>query len=438
MAHKTQKKAGFGHFTHITSLGGIHEYELKKNGLRVLFLRKPGTQAVVSNIVYLVGSRHETRGKTGIAHMLEHMLFKDTVDKEGNRSPKPRHISLQNKGALLNASTWLDRTNYYFVMPPEYLDEMLSAEAERMRGLILTQKEYLPEQQNVLSEFEMYASRPDHVLESALNNHAFVSHGYGHDTIGFKSDIESLTCEDLRAFYDTYYWPNNAYLILVGDVEQEYALSLVAEHFSHITRSPHQIPQTTTEEPPRTGSQTLTILKNSPLTLTSLCYPTPCASDPSWPALHILISYLTSGKLSPLYKKLVETHKASSVGASYMPLHDPGTLTIQASVSQNTKPKEIHNCIFSEIEHIGMHGITKKDIARVQEKLIADILYAKDGTYTVAQELVEYVAGGNWKLYVEITQQLREVTPSEVQECAQRWLRKETVLIGTLGKEKAV
>lgn len=412
--------------------GTIEEYLYTKNGLRVLFAHIPNCNTVVTNIVYLVGSRHEVPGKTGIAHMFEHMLFKDTKDKDGKRSLVPRHIPLQNKGALLNASTWTDRTNYYFVMPPEYLDEMLSAEAERMRGLILTPKEFRPEQQNVLSEYEMYASRPDFILDSALTSHAFISHGYGHDTIGFKSDIERLTCDDLQAFYDTYYWPNNAYLVVAGDISREEVFRLVDANFAHIPSSPKAIPQTTIIEPPRAGRQTIEIQRQNPVTLTTLCYPAPRARDREWVIADLALTYLTAGKLSPLYKKLVDTHKASAVHASLMLSYDPSLMSIEVTVSRGTTPTEVQSIVLKEINHLSTHTIKEKDLMRIKNKMIADTLYARDGAQALAHELTEFIASGDWKKYTQIIEEVARVTPEDIQKCARTWLNADTVLIGTL------
>lgn len=413
-------------------LGEIEEYEHRSNGLRVLFCRVPHSDTVITNIVYLVGSRHEGPGKTGVAHMLEHMLFKDTRDKNGVRAKMPRHIPLQNKGALLNASTWTDRTNYYFVLPPEYLGDMLEAEAERMRGLIISPKEFKPEQQNVLSEYEMYAGRPEFILDSAINAHAFISHGYGHDTIGYKSDIESLTCDDLRTFYDTYYWPNNAYVVVAGDVMRDDVLRLIHTHFGHIGRSPRPFPTQSVVEPPRIGRHNFTIRKETPLILTTVSCSAPSATDPDWVVLEVALSYLASGKLSPLYKALVESHKASGVHAALVPSHDPGALALEITATKGTDIKVIHAIVFTELEKLRSIPIRAQDLVRVKNKLTADILYGRDGVQTIVRELTEYIAAGMWEKYASILDEIRAVTPQDVMRCAQKYLREDTSITGTL------
>ncbi|MBX9906432.1 insulinase family protein [Patescibacteria group bacterium] len=418
-------------FRHESTIENAEEYLYTKNGLRVLYVHIPGCDAVISNIVYLVGARHEARGKTGIAHMLEHMLFKNTKDKHGKKVPVPRYIPLQNKGASLNASTWIDRTNYYFVMPPQYLGEMLQAEAERMRGLILTPKEFAPEQQNVLSEYEMYSENPEFILNAAVTAQAFVSHGYGHETIGYKSDIENLTCEDLQSFYDTYYWPNNAYLVIAGDISRETALNCVDEHFSHIPKSPKPIPQLAIVEPSALGARSIYIERKNPVTLTMRSYVAPRAQDPAWIHAYIALTYLASGKLSPLYKKLVETNKASSITPSLMPSYDPFLFSITCTVSQGVMPEDVQKIMEAEIESLKAHPISLKDCARIKNKLIADMLYGRDGAQAVARELTEYIAGGSWKHYFSVIEDIENTSSADIQSFAKKWLDTTSCITGT-------
>jgi len=419
------------YFTHEKTIKNIEEYTYTKNGLKLLYVHMPGCDTVTSNIVYMVGSRHEARGETGIAHMLEHMMFKDTKDKYGKKAPAPRYIALQNKGALLNASTWTDRTNYYFVMPSEYLGDMLQAEAERMRGLILTPKEFAPEQQNVLSEYEMYADRPDFVLSTAMTAQAFVSHGYGHETIGYKSDIEHITCESLKAFYDTYYWPNNAYLIVTGDVEREKVFRLVDEHFGHIKASPTPIPQCVIAEPPAYGTRTIEIVRKNPVTMTSFAYRSPRSGDPLWAHAYIWSLYLAGGKLSPLYKRLVETNMVSAIAPSLMPSYDPYLVSFTATISHGVRVEDVQKIIAEEIERTRTKALSKSELVRTKNKLIAEIVFERDGAHAVARELTEYVASGDWTEYHTLLEKIEATTAADVQAFAQKWCIDSELIIGT-------
>ncbi len=423
----TRKHAGF---THVKTIGAIAEYVFKKNGLRVLFKAMPGTGSVTVNIVYRVGSRHEARGVTGIAHMLEHMMFKETIDKTGKRM-KPRYIALQNKGALLNATTSDDRTNYYFTLPSEYLPQMLEAEAERMRGLQLTAKEFVPEQQNVLSEYEMYSENPTHLLHRAVIEQAFVSHGYGHDTIGHKSDIEALTCASLAEFYNMYYWPNNAHLVVVGDVALKETLGAIARAFAHIPSSPHTVPVSTTIEPPCSSVRTVTLKQPSALSLTAVSYRAPAATDPMWSRARLTLAYLAEGKLSLLHKRLIETHKASTIMPYLSLSYDPHLFTLMTTVSKKSTPTEVQQIIQKSVAELGEKMISVKDLARIKNKILSDILFERDGTHDIAQELIEYIAAGDWTLYYTLLDSIKKVTAHDVMAYAKQYLQNDCCVVGT-------
>ncbi len=417
-------------FTHIKTVKDIEEYEFERNGLRILYMNVPGSGSVTANIVYRVGSRHEERGKTGLAHLLEHMMFKPTRDKEGQRVDPPRHIELQNKGAILNATTWNDRTNYYFTMPKEYLGEMLRCESERMRGLILTDKEFAPERQNVLSEYEMVTERPEVALDAAMVGVAFLSHGYGHDTIGYKPDIASVTAKDLKDFYDVYYWPNNATLIIVGDIAKAEVFREVTKYFARIPRAPHAIPSGSYAEPAQEGVRTALITRPNPLSITTVAYRGPRGKSSEWVHGHILLSHLAGGKLSILHKRLVETQKASSVSSSLPPTHDEHLIGISATAVKGVALSVLEKAIMESIEYVRSEGISKKDLKRIKEKISADLLYRRDGTHTIAQELTEYIAMGDWELYYKILSEVERTTPEDVAHVLTLYFKKEYEVIG--------
>ncbi len=418
-------------FTHIKTVKDIEEYEFKKNGLRVLFMHVPGSGSVTANIVYRVGSRHEERGKTGLAHLLEHMMFKPTRDRKGQRVDPPRHTALQNQGAILNATTWNDRTNYYFTMPKAYLGDMLLCESERMRGLILTDKEFAPERQNVLSEYEMVTERPEVALDSAMVGVAFISHGYGHDTIGHRPDIASVSAQDLKDFYDIYYWPNNATLVVVGDVTRTEMLKEVTKHFSHIRRSPHDIPVGSFEEPTQEGPRTVAVTRPNPLSIVSVSYRGPRGISPAWVHAHILLSHLAGGKLSMLYKRLVETQKASSISPSLPPSYDAHLLGISGTAVKGVPLQVLEKAIKRAIEDVRGTGISQKDLKRIKEKITADLLYRRDGTHTIAQELTEYIAMGDWELYYKILKDVEDTTPADINAVLKTYIKENHEVVGT-------
>lgn len=406
----------------------IEEWQHTKNGLRVLFLHQPGTESVTVNVVYLVGSRHEVPGKTGIAHMLEHMLFKE-VRLDGKIIPA-KHTDLENKGALSNASTWDDRTNYYYTLPAEYFEDIVAYEALRMRNLVLRDKEFKPEQQNVLSEYDMYAGRPDFILGSAVATLAFSVHGYGHDTIGFRNDIANLTVQDLQDFYDRYYTPENAVVVVVGDVMRERVLSVLNTAFGQMPTSAAFTPNELIE-PQSVGERRVVIKKEGSLSLLSVSFHAPRAQDPAWMPLYCALSYLADGRLSPLYIRLVESHLCSSIQAYILPSHDPHSATISATLAKNTKPEDVERIICEEIARVQSRRISPASLKRIQEKYISDTLFARDGTNAIARELTEYIAAGDWTLYDSLTEACRAVTAKDIMSAAQRYLALESKIVGT-------
>ncbi|MBP6924747.1 MAG: insulinase family protein, partial [Candidatus Pacebacteria bacterium] len=206
-------------FAHIETAGGITEFLYKANGLRVLYLNRPNTGVITTNITYFVGARDETRGETGLAHMLEHMLFKPTVfDIEAGIDSGAMQFE-RDTGCVLNANTWKDRTTYFFSYPKEYFERALKIEAERMNGVVLTDESLNPERNNVLSEHDMYNGDPYFALNVSMVGAAYNSHPYGHETIGHRQDIEDYTAATLDRFYRFYYRPDNAVMMIVGDVD---------------------------------------------------------------------------------------------------------------------------------------------------------------------------------------------------------------------------
>ncbi len=215
----------------VRTVGDISEFVLTSNGIHILYVNRPGTGVITSNILYKVGSRDESRGETGLAHMLEHMLFRQTKRNLAEGS-KPSAMLFESEiGANLNANTWKDRTTYCFSYPKEHFDRALSIEAERMTELVITDETFKPEQTNVLSEFDSYAGDEKFLIATQMCPTTFHSHPYSHETIGYREDIESFTTEKLMRFYRKYYTPQNAVLIIVGDVSEATMKKSVLFHF---------------------------------------------------------------------------------------------------------------------------------------------------------------------------------------------------------------
>ena len=405
--------------------GSITAYELTNNGLRVLYARVPKSETITTSIVYNVGSRHEETGDTGLAHMLEHMLFKPTT------GTGTKWKDLENKGAHLNATTWLDRTLYYFTLPKEYLGGMLEVEADRMRNTLLTDAEFLPERANVLSEYEIQNSTPSEVLAWNVIATAFQNHGYHHDTIGWRGDIERYTTTQLKRFYDRYYWPNNATLIVAGDVDEKTLMKEVSAKFGHITRGQvYTLPVRVEAE--QTGVRRASLVRETPLRVMYIAFKAPAFTHPDWLPLSLALSHLTVGETSPFHKALVDSGLLSDISASMYPTHDPylGFFTMHAS--ENATYETIEDTFFQSLEREKKKGVSTRKLALLKESLLSEEAKSRDGSRNIALTLSEYVASGDWKRFTNSERDIEKIKVADIHRVMRTYLTKDRATIGNL------
>ncbi len=239
-------------FTFVKTVGPISEYTLDKNGLQVLLLEEHSSPTLTFMVTYRVGSRNEVTGTTGATHLLEHLMFKGTPKFNREKGTSVDQL-LERVGGIYNATTWLDRTNYYANIGSENLDGYMAIEADRMRNLWLREEDRKPEMTVVRNEFEIGENDPTQAMEKEIYATAFMAHPYHHSTIGWRSDIEKVPIEKLREFYDTFYWPDNATVSVIGDFEPAKALELIKKNYGAIPKAPKPIPVVYTEEPEQTG-----------------------------------------------------------------------------------------------------------------------------------------------------------------------------------------
>ncbi len=242
----------------VQTVGAISEYTLDANGLQVLLLPDHSAPVITYQVTYRVGSRNEVTGTTGATHLLEHLMFKGSTHFNRELGTKVDQI-LDPIGATNNASTWVDRTNYHETFGAEHLPLIVRMEADRMRGLLLRDSDRQPEMTVVRNEFERGENSPFQALMKEITAAAYVAHPYHHSTIGWRSDIEQVSTAKLREFYDTYYWPDNATVSVVGDFQPAAALALVRQHYAAIPRAPKPIPQLYTQEPEQTGPRRVVV-----------------------------------------------------------------------------------------------------------------------------------------------------------------------------------
>jgi zinc protease len=408
-------------FTHIKSLGGIEEYRLDSNGLTVLLVPDHSAPVVTFEVTYQVGSRNEVTGTTGATHILEHMMFKGS---ESFNDPKGNSVKqmLERVGGEFNANTSFDHTKYFATVGRESLESYVAIEADRMRHLWLREADRQSEMTVVRNEYERGKNDPENVLMEEVMSAAYVALPYHHPVIGWKSDIEHVPIGKLREFYDTFYWPNNATVAVVGDVETDAVLTLIKKYYGVYPRSPASIPTVYTEEPAQSGERRVVVRRPGELGSIIVAHKVPNGRDADQPALEMLDAILSSGKNARLYRALVDQGLALSAGAGTYLFHDLSLHTLFAALAPGTTHEQVEKALLAEITRIKTSGVTAQEIERVKQQYIAEDAYKRDGTAAVASELGEWIGVGDWTLYVSFPQKVQGVTPADVQRVAKQYL----------------
>ncbi|MCF7816046.1 MAG: insulinase family protein [Candidatus Pacebacteria bacterium] len=397
----------------IRSYNEVTEYKIRTNGLTVLYVHKPGSSVVTSNIMYKVGSRDEKRGETGIAHMLEHMVFKPTSHDVKRKTDSAAMVFESETGAIVNANTWKDRTTYYFSYPSEHFDRALRIEAERMHGVILTDKQFKPERTNVLSEYDMYAGEEEFALSVQMSNVAFQSHPYGHETIGFREDIEAYTTEMLQTFYETYYAPNNAVLTVIGDVTEAIMKKAVLKHFGLLTPSLKLTPRIKITEPKQEGLRTITIKRKSSTNVYALGILNDGFPQKGWFETMAILDMLAGGTDSILHKKLVDTGLATQIQTSIEPLQDKNLATIFVILSTKATNEKIHTIIQNTIKSLTLK-IIKPYLKKTTAKALVGEYTTRESSLGYTAELVEYISAGAPEQFFATEKLLTSITPRDI------------------------
>ena len=408
-------------FTYVKSRGGIDEYTLDANGLQVLLIPETSAPVITFMVTYHVGSRNEVTGTTGSTHLLEHLMFKGSVNYNRDKGNSVDQL-LSRTGAQFNATTYLDRTNYYEKLGSDQLAMVVGMEADRMRNLLLRESDRRPEMTVVRNEFERGENNPIQSLIKEIFAAAYVAHPYHHNTIGWRSDIEKVTIEKLREFYDTFYWPDNATVTLVGDFQSAEALGLIKQHYGVITRAPRPIPQVYTEEPEQTGPRRVVVKRPGQLGVIAIAHKSPAATHPDFPALAILGSILGDGKNSRLYRELTDKNLSTGVFTGPFALRDPSLHFTFIPLAPGASHEQVEKIAVDEVEKLKQHGVTATEVQAAIAKALADSAYQRDGSFAIAGKINEFIAAGDWTLYVTLDEALQQVTPADVLRVANKYL----------------
>ena len=407
------------------SVEGITEYGLA-NGLRILLFPDPSKQMTTVNITYLVGSRHEGYGESGMTHLLEHLVFKGT----------PRHTDIPQEltahGCRPNGSTWFDRTNYFetFAATDENLDWALDLEADRMVNSFIAKKDLDSEMTVVRNEFEIGENSPQEVLQDRVMSTAFLWHNYGKSTIGSRADIERVPIENLQAFYRKWYQPDNAVLVVAGKFDENRTLAKIAEIFGRIPRPPRVLPATYTSEPAQDGERTVTLRRVGDVQMAEAGYHVPAGSHPDFPAVDVLSFLLGDEPSGRLYKALVEAKKASSVFSNAFQLREPSLLLTGAEVRMDASLDEAEETLLRVTEEFGTRPPSAEEVGRARDNRLKGWETTLRNSERAAIRLSEWSALGDWRLMFVYRDRLKTVSPEDVSRVAKAYLRPENRTLG--------
>lgn len=416
-------------YAHVKTVGTIDEYTLQSNGLQVLLMPEHSNPTLTFMVTYRVGSRNEVTGTTGATHLLEHLMFKGSKNHTREKGNNVDQL-LERTGAKYNATTWLDRTNYYENMGSEHLATAIDMEADRMRNLLLREEDRQPEMTVVRNEFERGENSPIQALYKEIYQTAFVAHPYHHSTIGHRSDIEKVSIEKLRAFYDTFYWPNNATITIIGDFEPAKALELVKKSFGVYPRSPKPIPTMYTEEPEQTGARRVIVKRPGQLGVVAVAHKVPAATHPDFAAVQLMSAILTDGKNSRLYKAITNKNLSTGVDGEMGIYHDPSMHIVFAPLAPGAKHDEVEAIIHQEIERLKKDGVTETELKAAAAKVAADAAFKLDGSFGIAGNINEYIAAGDWTLFYSLDEAAKKVSVADIQRVAQKYLLEDASTTG--------
>ncbi|HEV8147035.1 MAG TPA: pitrilysin family protein, partial [Bryobacteraceae bacterium] len=396
------------------------------NGMTVLLFPDNSKAKVTVNVTYMVGSRHEGSGETGMAHLLEHLVFKGTA-KRGDIK-----VELANRGADFNGSTSFDRTNYYETLAAteENLRYALEMEADRMINSRVARSDLDTEMTVVRSEFEMGENSPSNVLNERVMRAAFLWHSYGRSPIGSRADIEHVPIENLQAFYHKYYQPDNAMLIIAGKFDPAKALPWIQEYFGSIPKPTRKITQPWTEEPTQDGEREVILRRVGDYQSLAIAYHSPAGSHPDAAALGVLMAILSDQPSGRLYKALVESKKATSVGAGNEQLHDPFLAMIFARVRKEMPLEDVEKTTLSVIDGIIKEPPSKDEVDRARTRILKNIELSLNNSEGIGIELSEWASMGDWRLLFLDRDRIKTVTPEDVSRVAKQYLKASNRTLG--------
>ncbi|MCP9236294.1 pitrilysin family protein [Lewinella sp. JB7] len=409
----------------ITSVEGITEYRLD-NGLTVLLFPDQSVPTITVNVTYKVGSRHEAYGETGMAHLLEHLVFKGTPDHPNIPQELTEH------GARPNGTTWYDRTNYFetFSATPENLDWALDMEADRMVNSFIAKKDLDSEMTVVRNEFESGENDPGGVLMERVLSTAYLWHNYGKSTIGSKADLENVPIERLQGFYRKYYQPDNAVLVVAGKFNPETTLDLIQEKFGSIPRPERELYPTYTREPIQDGERFVELKRVGDVQVVQAAYHLPAGPHPDFPAIAVLMDVLTDEPGGRLYTALVEEGNASSIWGFAPALAEPTFAFFNANVLKENDLMEVETTLKNTLDSLAQNPPTEEEVKRARDGILKNFEINQRDANRVGLTLSSYIAQGDWRLGFIFRDRVEQVTVDDVVRVAEKYFKPQNRTIG--------
>jgi len=416
------------------SLPKYHTKTLE-NGLQIVVIpMKNGSKVVSTDIFYKVGSRDEKMGKSGIAHMLEHLNFKSTKNLKSGEFDE----IVKGFGGVNNASTSFDFTHYYIKSASKNMDKSLELFADLMENLTLKDEEFQPERDVVAEERRWRTDNsPMGYLQFRLFNNAYIYHPYHWTPIGFMSDIQNWSINDIRDFHSTYYQPKNAVVVVAGDIDEKEVFESTKKYFKNIKNTKEIPSKLHTVEPKQDGAKKVIIHKNSAVQMIAITYHIPNFEHKDQVALSALSELLSSGKSSILEKRLVDEKRlVNTVYAYNLELKDPGLFMFVAAANEGVKAKDIEKEILAIIEEIKKGAISNKDIKKIKINTKADFIFSLESSTSVASLYGSYFVRDNVKPLFDYEKKVEALTKKDLIKVANKYLLKQNSTTVILKQEK--
>ncbi len=409
----------------LTSVEGITEYQLD-NGLQVLMFPDISQETITVNITYHVGSKHENYGETGMAHLLEHLVFKGTP----NHPDIPKELT--DHGAEPNGTTWTDRTNYFetFSATDENLNWALDLEADRMINSYIAKKDLDSEMTVVRNELENGENSPFRVLLQRMMAVSFDWHNYGKSTIGARADLENVDIKNLQKFYQKYYQPDNATLVVAGKIDEKNVIKLVNKYFGKIKRPTRKIQELYTAEPIQDGERQVTVRRPGDVQMVGAMYHIPAGTHEDYPAVEILTDILADPKSGRLHKDVVKNKLAASTFGFPFQWGEPGIVTFMGQVAKDKDISATQVALLKTIEDVKNAPITQDEVDRAKAKFTKDFELGFNSSERIAKNLSEWVGMGDWRMIFLNRDRMEKVSLEDVQKAAEEYLVNDNRTLG--------